>query len=139
MFRPQGSSTTEPLSPKSTQPVSRQARERVLLKEIGDHLELSQLALIELINSKTNGVVDISLEQSLARQLVDVNRLYRQTAARLGDAAMASVLEDLERTLIEISNSPSKLSSTEFAAVRRRIDTDDTLFKVNAVGSQVRA
>ena len=138
-FWPQRDSTTEPLIAKSTQPVSRQARERVLLKEIGDHLERSQLALIELINSKTNGVVDISLEQSLARQLVDVNRLYRQSALRLGDAGMASVLEDLERTLIEISNSPSQLSSTEFAEIRRRIDTDNTLFKVKVVGSQVRA
>ncbi len=138
-FWPQRDSTTEPLIAKSTQPVSRQARERVLLKEIGDHLERSQLALIELINGKTNGVVDISLEQSLARRLVDVNRLYRQSAARLGDAGMASVLEDLERTLIEISNSPSQLSSTEFAEIRRRIDADDTLFKVKVVGSQVRA
>jgi len=41
--------------------------------------------------------------------------------------------------LIEISNSPSILSSTEFAEIRRRIDTDDTLFKVKVVGSQVRA
>ena len=138
-FWPQRDSTTEPLIAKSLQPISRQARERVLLTEIGDHLERSQLALIELINSKTNGVVDISLEQSLARQLVDVNRLYRQTAARQGDAGMASVLEDLERTLIEISNSPAKLSSTQFAEIRRRIDTDDTLFKVKVVGSQVRA
>ncbi|PYM12303.1 MAG: hypothetical protein DME18_11795 [Verrucomicrobia bacterium] len=138
-FWPQRGLTTGPLTETSRRPISRQARERVLLKEIGDHLERSQLALIELINSKTNGVVDISLEQSLARQLVDVNRLYRQTAARLGDAGMASVLEDLERTLIEISNSPSKLSSTELAEFRRRIDTDDTLFKIKVVSSQVRA
>jgi hypothetical protein len=95
--------------------------------------------LIELINTKTNGVVDISLERALARQLVDVNRLYRQSAARLGDAGMASVLEDLERTLIEISNSPSQLSSLEFAEFRQRIDTDDMLFKVKVVSSQVRA
>ena len=124
---------------QSSRHLSAAARERILLKEVGDHLERSQLALIELINSKTNGVVDISLEQALARQLVDVNRLYRQTAVRLGDRGMASVLEDLERALIEISNSPTKLSSTEFAEFRRRIDTDDMLFKVKVVGSQVRA
>src|ERR1041385_4611240 len=98
-------STTPSLIGNSTAPIPAQARERILLREIGDHLERSQVALIELINSKTNGLVDISLEQALARQLVNVNRLYRQTATRLGDTGMASVLEDLERTLIEISNS----------------------------------
>ena len=136
---PRTGSETSLRMTQTKQLISPQARERVLLQEIGDHLERSQLALIELINSRTNGVVDISLEQSLARQLVDVNRLYRQSAVRLGDAGMASVLEDLERTLIEISNSPAKLSATEFAEFRRRIDTDDTLFKVKVVGSQVRA
>jgi anti-sigma factor RsiW len=44
-----------------SQPLSAGARERILLTEIGDHLERSQLALIELINSKTNGPVDITV------------------------------------------------------------------------------
>ena len=52
---------------------------------------------------------------------------------------MANVLEDLERTLIEISNSPSTLSSVEFADLCRRIDSDKVLFKVQVVSSQVRA
>ena len=138
-FWPRPASRTPSLTAKSTAPIPAQARERILLREIGDHLERSQVALIELINSKTNGLVDISLEQALARQLVDVNRLYRRTATRLGDTGMASVLEDLERALIEISNSPARLSSSEFAEFRRRIDTDDMLFKVKVVGSQVRA
>jgi len=138
-FWPQLDSGTRFGMTRSSAHISTQARERILLKEIGDHLERSQLALIELINSQTNGLVDISLEQALARQLVDVNRLYRQTASRLGDTGMASVLEDLERTLIEISNSPAKLSAGEFADFRRRIDTDDMLFKVKVVSSQVRA
>jgi hypothetical protein len=113
--------------------------ERVLLKEIGDHLERSQLALIELINSKTNEVVDISLERELAQQLIGVNRLYRRAAARLGDTGSAVVLEELERALIEIANSPAQLSYAEFAEFRGRLDTDDLLFKVKVFGSQVRA
>lgn len=121
------------------QPISPEARQRILLREIGDHLERSQLALIELINSQTNGAVDISLERTLARQLVDVNRLYQQTTSRLGETGMASVLEDLERTLLEIANSPSQLSAAEFADLRQRIDSDGVLFKVKVMGSQLRA
>jgi len=128
----------ETMVAQSTAPVTPEARERVLLREIGDHLERSQMALIELINSKTNGVVDISLEQALAEQLVGVNRLYRQAAEKVGNTGMANVLEDLERSLIEIANSPSRLSPVEFAEFRRRVDTDDMLFKIKVVGCQVR-
>jgi hypothetical protein len=132
-----------PVSPRqiatSAHPVSREARERVLLREIGEHLERSQLALIELINSQTNGMVDISLERSLAEQLVVVNRLYRQTAARLGDSGTANLLEDLERRLVEIANSPARLSPAEFADFRRRLDTEEMLFRIKVVSSQMRA
>ena len=51
--------------------------------------------------------VDMSLEQSRAEQLVAANRLYRQTAASTGDAAIASVLDDLERVLVDIAASPN--------------------------------
>ncbi len=109
------------------------------MKELGDHLERSQLALIELINSKTDGPVDISMEQVLARELVDVNRLFCRTAARLDDGMMMSALEDLERTLLDISNSPSRLSPEQFSELKRRLGPDAVLCTIKVVGAQVRA
>jgi hypothetical protein len=122
-----------------SQPLSAGARERILLTEIGDHLERSQLALIELINSKTNGAVDITVEQVLARELSAVNRLFRRTAADAGEPGLASVLEELELVLVEIANGPARLSEDEFAALRERIDTNGLLFKVKVLGAQVRS
>jgi len=121
-----------------SQPLSAGARERVFLTEIGDHLERSQLALIELINSKTNGAVDITPEQVLARELAAVNRLFRRAASDAGEPGLASVLEDLELVLVEVANGPARLSADEFAALRERIDTDGLLFKVKVLGAQVR-
>jgi hypothetical protein len=121
------------------QPLSAGARERVLLAEIGDHLERSQLALIELIHSRTNGAVDISVEQVLARELAAVNRLFRRAAGDAGEPGIASVLEELELVLVEIANGPANLSADEFAALRQRIDTDGLLFKVRVVSAQMRA
>ena len=121
-----------------SQPLSAGARERVFLTEIGDHLERSQLALIELINSKTNGAVDITPEQVLARELAAVNRLFRRAASDAGEPGLASVLEDLEQVLVEVANGPARLSADEFAALRERIDTDGLLFKVKVLGAQVR-
>jgi len=130
---------TAPLVARPSQPLSPTARERVLLTEIGDHLERSQLALIELINSRTNGAVDITAEQVLARELSAVNRLFRRAAADAGEPGMASVLEELELVLIEIANGPAKLSADEFATLRQRIDTGGLLFKVKVLTAQMRA
>jgi len=137
-FWPKSQTSLAPAIVQS-QPLSAGARERVRLTEIGDHLERSQLALIELINSKTNGAVDITAEQVLARELTAVNRLFRRAAADAGEPGLASVLEELELVLVEVANGPAKLSADEFATLRERIDTDGLLFKVKVLGAQVRS
>jgi hypothetical protein len=114
-------------------------RERILLVDLGDHLDRSQMVLVELTSADDSaGSVDISTEQARAQQLVAANRLYRQTAASTGDAAMASVLDDLERVLVDVAASPSTVSQEDLDAVRRRIASKELLFKVRVVTSQVR-
>jgi len=114
------------------------ARDRILLVAVGDHLERSQMALVELVNAQAQDAMDISTEQRRARDLVAANRLYRQAATREGEVAVASVLDDLERVLLEVAHSPSKLSSSEFDAVRQRIESQGIIFKVRVVESNVR-
>jgi hypothetical protein len=114
-------------------------RERILLVDLGEHLDRSQMVLVELVSAgDTAGDVDISLEQSRAEQLVAANRLYRQTAASTGDAAMASVLDDLERVLVDLAAGPKTVSQEDLDLVRRRILSKELLFKVRVVSSQVR-
>jgi anti-sigma factor RsiW len=115
-----------------------QVRERILLVAVGDHLERSAMVLAELVNADPDGRVDISAEQQRARDLVDENRLYRQTAATAGEPAMASVLDDLERVLLEIAHSPSTLSSSEFEEIRHRIEGQGLVFKIRVLGTRVR-
>jgi hypothetical protein len=115
------------------------ASSKLPLKELSEHLERSQLALLELINSKPNGPVDISGEQVLARDLVDMNRLFCRSFAQSGDGGTMSALEDLDRTLVEISSSPSKLSAEQFDELRSRILPGAVLCKIKLVGAQLRA
>jgi hypothetical protein len=119
------------------QPVSAQSRDRILLVAVGDHLERSQMVLVELVNTRTQRMVDISAQRERAEDLVAANRLYRLTAERAGEAGVANLLDELERTLIEIAHSPSKLSSPEFEDLRRRVEAQGILFKVRVVDSQV--
>ncbi len=125
-----------PEHPMAT-PISPKVRERILLVAVGDHLERSQRVLLELLNAPEDGMVDISSEQQRAEDLVESNRLYRQVVEQSGDAGTAAVLDELERVLIQIAHSPSKLSSSDLDEFRRRIENQGILFKVQVIDNQV--
>ncbi len=116
-----------------------QIRERILLVAVGDHLERSQMVLAELDTAPDGkGKVDISDERRMAEDLLDDNRLYRQTARTTGDNSVASVLDDLERVLLEIAHSPSEISSEQLEDLRQQIESRGLLFKVRVLGSDAR-
>jgi hypothetical protein len=74
----------------------------------------------------------------MAADLLDDNRLYRQTAANNGDKGVASVLDDLENVLMEIAHSPSEVSNRQLDDLRQEIQDRGLLFKVRVLGSRVR-
>jgi len=123
--------------------VTPQVRERILLVAVGDHLDRAQSVLIEISNAEpgTPGgakQVDISREQQRAQDLLASNRLYRQTAQRTGDKSVASFLDELEPLLIEIANSPAKVTGTDLEELQRRIAARGLLLKVRVLSSNVR-
>ena len=113
-------------------------RERVLLIAVGDHLERSQMVLVELAHAETRGDLDISAERQLADDLVASNRLYRQTAQQMGQANVAGVLDELERVLVEVARGPSTVSMQQLADIQQRIESQGILFKVKVIGSEIR-
>jgi hypothetical protein len=120
------------------QPINEPARERILLVAVGEHLERSQMVLVELQNAQGGQSVDISAERQWAEELVPANRLYRQAALRAGEPGVASVLDELERVLLEIAMSPDQLATPGLEQIKERIESQGILFKVRVVGSQVR-
>jgi anti-sigma factor RsiW len=111
-------------------------RERVLLSDLGEHLDRSQMMLVELVSG--DGDLNVRAERERAEQLVSANRLYRQTAAATGNAALADVLDELERVLIDVAAHPDAWSVSDLDEVRDRIDTKGLLFKVRVLSSDVR-
>ena len=110
-------------------------RERILLVDLGDHLEQSQMMLVELVSAGGETVKD---ERRRAEQLVAANRLYRQTAMSTGDSAIADLLDELERILVDVAASPEQASARDLEDVRRRIESGSLLFKVRVVSSELR-
>ena len=124
------------LLPHATAPaagLSAGVRERILLVAVGDHLERSEMVLLEFVNAGAGSPG--GGETRLAEQLVSANRLYRQTASRAGDQSVAAVLDELERVLLEIAHAPTPAARE---ALRRRIESEGTVFKVRIISSQVR-
>ena len=113
-------------------------RQRIVLVAVGDHLERSQILLVEIMNSDTEGAVNLSSEQRQARDLLDANHLYRVSAQQAGDPAIAGVLDDLGRVLTEIANAPPEATPADLQQIRQRIQSQGLLFKIRVVGSEVR-
>ena len=111
--------------------------QRVVLVAVGDHLERSQILLVEIMNSDATGALDLSSEQRQARDLLDANHLYRVSAQQTGDPAIAGLLDDLGRVLTEIANAPQEITPADLQAIRARIQSQGLLFKIRVVGSQV--
>lgn len=117
-----------------------QVREGVLLADLSEHLDRSQTMLVELVSEDpaNTDAVDISFERDVAGDLVAANRLYRQAVSENGDTNIATLLDDLERLLVEIAASPGTLAAEDMERVRQRIAAKDLLFKVRVVSAAVR-
>ena len=115
-------------------------RERVLVVAVGDHLGRSEMVLMELANSepeKGQKLMNISAEQRRAEDLLEENRLYRQTALHDGDTLMASTLDELERVLLDIANSPNEITPAQLEMIQKRIAAKGILLKVRVVKQEL--
>ena len=127
--------------PVAVTPSAAQVRERVLVVAVGEHLGKSEMVLMELSNAAPSSPeqrqVNISAEQKRAEDLLDENRLYRETAKQQGDVALASVLDDLERVLLDVAHSPDELTPAKLASLQKRIEDRGILFKVRVVDKEL--
>jgi hypothetical protein len=116
------------------------ARQRILITSVADHLDRSERVLTDIMNAPIThaGGGDISTAQRWADDLLTTSRLYRQDAVDAGERSVATVLDDLERSLLEIVHSPSRISAADLEQIRRRIDAAALLFKVRVMSDELR-
>ncbi|MCC7124896.1 MAG: hypothetical protein IT178_08610 [Acidobacteria bacterium] len=121
----------------TTATVAAVAPEQVLLGTAGDHLERTQAVLVELLNADDRQPV-AGADRERAADLVAASRLIRQSAADAGETSLATVLEELERVLLEIANDGDHWSPEERDVLRARIDTRGLLFRTRVVNADIR-
>lgn len=119
-----------------TEAVKAASPEGVLLVALGDHLDRSEMLLVEIAHADSPQDLDVNLERRHADDLLAANRLYRQTAQRVGDKATVAVLDDLERVLLQLAHAPDDPASLE--QLQRQINAGGLLFKVRVVQLNVK-
>jgi hypothetical protein len=112
-----------------------QPRQPIVLVVLGDHLDRSERLLVALKHAdSTEAAAPVKAE---AQDLLSANRLYRQSAAKSGDPALAAALDRLERVLVEIANEPDNPSPARLAELQKEMNTDGLLFEVRILRSRV--
>ena len=110
----------------------------MLQTAVGDHLDRTQMMLVELANAETDGADVLALEHQRAEDLVAANRVIRQSALQSGDGQVVDILEDLERVLLEIANAPANATSNDLTDLQSRITREDLLFRLRVIASEMR-
>ena len=113
------------------------ARDRILAGAVAGHLESSERLLVELANADPGESPDLSAERAWAQDLLEANRLYRQSARHGGRKRLATLLDELEPFLLELAHTPDETSPEEMQALRDRIEEQALLFKVRILGERL--
>lgn len=117
---------TQPAPPP---PLSAEARQRLLVGTLAEHLERSERLFTELDNLAAGEPAALAGEREAARELLADNRLYRSAAEHGGREGIATLLSELEPVLIELAHLPAEPSGSEVALLRRSIEARGLLFK----------
>ena len=112
---------------------SSQAKERVVIFILHDHLDRSERLLVQLNHAGAEEGDPDTLLRAEARQLLPDNRLYRQAVSGGRDPLMAAALDHLERVLLEVANSPDRLNSAGIARIEQEMNTDSLLFQIRVL------
>ena len=132
---------SKPVGPGPVAATQEQVRERILVVAVGEHLGKSEMVLVELSNAEPQDGkqkrVNIAAEQRRAGDLLEENRLYRQTALQQGDQGLASVLDELERVLVDVAHSPENVTAAQLESMQKRIEARGILFMVRVVGQEL--
>jgi hypothetical protein len=106
---------------------------RVVLLAVRDHLDRSERLLVELDHAGDFARVDGGPLAREAADLLEDNRLYRQTAATSLDPALAQLLDRLDRILVEVAHQPAALHGADLARMGEQMNLDGLLFELRVV------
>jgi hypothetical protein len=92
---------------------------------------------VELKHAGSEDEASGSPLQAEARDLLAQNRLYRESAAQVGDPTLSATLDHLERVLMEVANDPDGLTEEDIARLQQQINSEGLLFDIRVLRTRV--
>jgi hypothetical protein len=133
-----GRASRHPHAPSIMAGLSQPARDRILAISLADHLDRAEMLMTEISNMSNPDSAEFSEERGRAQDLVEEGRLMRQALARGGDNGTLSLLDEVERLMLEVANSSATPEPAEVKSLRERISSGSLLFKVRIIESNLR-
>ena len=115
-----------------------QARERVLLVVLGDHLSRSERVLTEVKNSSADAPALVIADRETLEDLVRKNRLYIDAAYSSNQTSLANVLEQMQPLLLELARAPEKPTARDIETLQKRIEKRGAVVKLRLAEEQIR-
>jgi hypothetical protein len=116
-----------------------QLPQKVLGIALADYYDRSEMLLLEVAHANRPEDLDLNTQRRYASELVATNRLYRQTAQRVGDAETSALLDHLDRVLLQVAHTPQGATAADIQQLRQQIDSGALLFKVRVAQVQIKA
>ena len=110
--------------------IDQEIRRQALMTAVSMHFQSSERLLVDFSNLDRKRSIDLTGPQKRAASLVSTNRLYRRTADLHGESELSTLLEELERVLLDIANAPGRITPTEFTTLWSRVERSGLLIKM---------
>lgn len=112
-------------------------QQEILRAQTADHFERSKLVLLETVHTGGSAPQEAKLPRERAEELLSANRLLRRSAQASGNTRLAEMLDELERILVEIANSPENPDAVQTDSLRARIRDQGMLFRLAVTEKQI--
>ena len=136
--RVSGNRSTQNASEPIMAGLSNQARQRILEISLADHFDRAGRLLTEISNTEGADASRMAVERGRAQDLVEEGRLMRQMLKVRGAISTLAFLDEVERVLLEVANTPDAVSAAEMKTVKERIGSSSLLFKVRVIEANLR-
>jgi hypothetical protein len=109
------------------------AGDRILAMAVADHFDRTSRMLVELNNAEAGPDIDAALAS--AEDLASATRLYRDAAAQAGDVELVSLLDGLERVLVDVAHDDEAPTADSLERLRDRFDTREVAHRLQLAQS----
>jgi hypothetical protein len=110
--------------------IDQETRRQALMTAVSLHLQRSERLLVELSNVDRSRNIDLEGPQKRAIALASTNRLYRRTAELHDETELSTLLDELERVLLDVANAPDRINPADFSVLWSRVERNGLLIKM---------